>query len=284
MSAGSGTLTATAVGLLIVGEQGTGTLDVGGASVVNARTLAVALSDGTAATGTVLQTGGTVNASAGVAFGGAAAGTAAVAATYTLGGGTLSTPSVSQGTAAGVTGLFHFAGGTLAPTASTTTLMQGLTTADVRAGGAVFDTGGFAVTVAQPLVHNTASAAVDGGLTKLGTGTLTLAGLETYTGPTNAAAGVLTFAAGPAGGGYRRQLLPGGLSVAGGRGRRRHGWRPPPDARAPAAAVTPAVAGTGSLDLPAGLDVPNGDLPPPVAAGAAPPADTSSTAASTRPA
>ena len=222
LSAGSGTLTANAANKLIVGEQGTGTLKVGGTSVVTADVLEVALSDGTAATGSVVQTGGTVNATGGVVFGGQASGSAVVSATYTLGGGTagtgtLYTPSVGQGTGGtNVTGTFHFAGGTLAPTASTTTLMQGLTRADVRAGGAVFDTGSYAVTVAQPLLHDATVTGPDGGLTKVGAGTLTLAGTEAYTGPTNVSAGTLTFAANPAGGGIRRQPLPGGVTVAAG--------------------------------------------------------------------
>ena len=216
LSAGNGVLTANTVNLMAVGEQGTGTLKVGGASVVNTNTLSVGLSNGLAATGTVLQTGGTVNAATGVSFGTAATGTTAVSATYTLGGGTLNTSGVTQGTAAGITGTFHFAGGTLAPTATNFAFMQGLTRADVGLGGARVDTAAFAVNVAQPLLHDATGPAVDGGLTKLGTGVLRLAAIESYTGPTNASAGTLAFAANAAGGGYRRQALPGGLSVAAG--------------------------------------------------------------------
>ena len=213
-----GTLTANSVYRAIVGEQGTGTLLVSGTGAVNVNELSLGLSDGTAATGTVAQTGGTVTAANGVDFGAAATGTAVVSAAYTLGGGTLTTASVIQATGSTkITGAFHFAGGTISPNASTTTFMQGLTTADVAAGGAVFDTAGYAVTVAQPLLHSTAlGTAVDGGLTKLGAGTLTLAGLETYTGPTNVSVGTLAYAANATGAGYRRQLLPGGLSVAAG--------------------------------------------------------------------
>lgn len=59
--------------------------------------------------------------------------------------------------------------------------------------GANIDTNGFNVTVAQPLLHSTigGDAATDGGLTKLGTGTLTLTGASTYTGATTVSAGTL---------------------------------------------------------------------------------------------
>ncbi len=56
-------------------------------------------------------------------------------------------------------------------------------------GGAVFDTGAYDVTNAPALL-----AAGAGGVTKLGAGTLTLQGTNTYTGQTRVQAGVLRFA------------------------------------------------------------------------------------------
>ncbi len=70
--------------------------------------------------------------------------------------------------------------------------MQGLTTADVQAGGAIIDTQGFNVTVAQTLTHSTAlGGTADGGLTKNGAGTLTLTGNNAYSGTTYVAGGAL---------------------------------------------------------------------------------------------
>jgi len=56
--------------------------------------------------------------------------------------------------------------------------LSGLT-ANVRAGGAKLDDNSFAITIAQPLIHDAALGATpDGGLTKFGAGTLTLGHAE----------------------------------------------------------------------------------------------------------
>src|SRR5260370_36608206 len=82
-------------------------------------------------------------------------------------------------------GFILFNGGTLQPTGNSTTFLQTLTGAKVQAGGAVIDTNGFNVTIAQPLVHDVAlGSTADGGLTKIGVGTLTLTGGNPYTRPT----------------------------------------------------------------------------------------------------
>ena len=51
------------------------------------------------------------------------------------------------------------------------------------------DTQGYTVTISQALLHGTGTP--DGGLTKLGSGLLTLTGADTYTGPTTVSAGTL---------------------------------------------------------------------------------------------
>lgn len=146
--------------------------------------------------GSLTQSGGTVTffSDAGVTPGGSGSvdlrGGGGGAYTYHLNGGTLTTPRVQKSGASG-SGIFNFNGGTLKATATSATFLQGLTRANVRDGGAIFDTGNFAVTVAQALLHSNVGgdADTDGGLTKLGTGSLILSGANTFTGPVDVQAG-----------------------------------------------------------------------------------------------
>ncbi len=134
-------------------------------------------------------------------------------------GGTLSTlRSITKGTATGSvstgnTATLNFNGGTLQATGANTTLITGLTVANVRNGGAIIDTQTFSDTIAQALVHSTINgdAATDGGLTKNGSGTLTLSGVNTYNGGTVINGGTLAF--GNAAG--TTQTLSGAISGAG---------------------------------------------------------------------
>jgi autotransporter-associated beta strand protein len=59
----------------------------------------------------------------------------------------------------------------------------------VRTGGAIIDSAGYDITIAQPLINNGVDE--DGGLTKTGNGTLFLNGLNTYTNVTTVAQGLL---------------------------------------------------------------------------------------------
>jgi len=72
-------------------------------------------------------------------------------------------------------------------------LVSGLTTANVQAGGAIIDTNGNnAVTLDQSLVHDASlGSTIDGGLTKIGSGTLALTASNSYTGKTFVSAGTL---------------------------------------------------------------------------------------------
>ena len=110
-----------------------------------------------------------------------------------LNGGTLTALNVGRGAGSAT---FDFNGGTLRARASTTSFVQGLTTAVIQTGGAVIDTQSFNITIAQPLLHDPALAAIlDGGITKQGAGNLTLTGNLTITGPTTLTAGQLLFSA-----------------------------------------------------------------------------------------
>jgi fibronectin-binding autotransporter adhesin len=74
--------------------------------------------------------------------------------TVNLDGGTILVPFVEDG---GGASLFNFDGGTLRARSASGTFLQGLDNAFVHSGGAVIDTNGFAVTVAQPLLAPTGS-------------------------------------------------------------------------------------------------------------------------------
>ena len=139
------------------------------------------------------QAGGTVTfySDAGTTVGGTGnldlnyGGTSAASSdTYNLNGGILTVPQIVA-TSANGTSTFNFNGGTLKPTASTTTFMQGLSAINVQAGGAIIDTAGKNIAIGQTL------ADAGGGLTKLGSGTLTLAGGYGYAGATRVLGGTL---------------------------------------------------------------------------------------------
>ena len=119
-----------------------------------------------AGSGAVNQFGGSVSvASVNLATGGLTS-----SGTYYLGAGMLSTGNVT-----GSSGMskFIFNGGTLQLTADNSGLFAGVTNLQVQNGGAVIDTNGHNVTLAQGLVP---AAGSTGGLTKLGLGNLVFGG------------------------------------------------------------------------------------------------------------
>jgi len=117
--------------------------------------------------------------------------------TINLDGGTLATNRTITGGLYAAS-IFNFNGGTLKANGTTTTLATSLTTVNIRNGGAVIDTNGFNISIAKALTHSTIGGdnATDGGLTKIGLGTLTLSGTDasTYTGVTLIKAGELDLA------------------------------------------------------------------------------------------
>lgn len=119
--------------------------------------------------------------------------------TLNLNGGTVTIQAVQSSGTNGLPGagtsILNFNGGTLKALNNASNFVDDLTAAYVRNGGAVIDDSGASITIGQPLLHSAAAgdAAIDGGLTKLGTGTLTLTGTNTYTGTTVVNEGTLAL-------------------------------------------------------------------------------------------
>lgn len=118
----------------------------------------------------------------------ALAGQAGSDCTLNLDGGSLTVARLGNGNG---TGTINFNGGILKANASSTTFLQGLSSANVQDGGAVIDTSSNSITIAQDLLQG--GGAGTGGLTKNGSGTLTLTGFSSYTGPTVVNAGGLVL-------------------------------------------------------------------------------------------
>ena len=122
-------------------------------------------------------------------------------ATVSLNGGTFTIWKTTQisPTPLNSVNTFLFNGGTLVAGGSGFSVAAPNTNASsgyfVRDGGAKIDTAGFNITFAQPLKHSVlgGDAAIDGGLTKLGAGTLTSTGTNNYTGPTAVRQGTLSL-------------------------------------------------------------------------------------------
>lgn len=140
--------------------------------------------------------GGAVTSSSATAATFASSTSAGASGTLTLNSGILTVFGLAKGGTGVATFNANLNGGTLKATADNATYLAGANSAKVQAGGAFINDGGFLITIAQPLIHDTALAATpDGGLTKSGVGTLTLSGANTYTGNTTVSAGTLELAA-----------------------------------------------------------------------------------------
>lgn len=212
---GSGTINLSggtlAVGAALnIGQRGTlpGIVTLSGTGVLTAGTLVVAdFSSGQLSLGQFTQSGGT--ATVGSILIAKSSTDNAHTGTVDLIGGTLSAGFIAAGTSTSVstnTSTFNFNGGTLKPTANSATFMQGLTAANVKEGGAVIDTDGYDITIAQALQH--AAGATNAPLTKNGAGTLTLSGTNTFVGPVTVNGGTLALA------GYNNLVRP--MTIAGG--------------------------------------------------------------------
>jgi autotransporter-associated beta strand protein len=211
---GSATLTMNAffVGSAnVAGSTASGTVNQNGGTINQVSTavgvFAIGGRTSTAGVGVYNMNGGTLNANGGVRVGGTGIGTLnqngglinALAGiniaritgsfgTNNLNGGTLSTFNVASTT--GSNAVFNFNGGTLQANFSPPAAwMAGGIIANVLSGGAVIDSSNNNVTISVGLLAGSAG----GGLTKKGTGALTLSGTNTFTGPITNTAGVLAL-------------------------------------------------------------------------------------------
>jgi autotransporter-associated beta strand protein len=194
---GGGSWTHSGSGVFQVGNDAVGCVgiltikDTAVLDTVAAITIGVGWGGG--CVGIVNQTGGRITdrSTAGTGFGWEVG--YGSSGTYNFDGGVLETAQV-WGDGRG-DNVLNFNGGTLRALSDAypTNFVTTLTHAYVKAGGAIIDDGGYNLAIDQALEHGP-GAATDGGLTKLGLGTLTLTKASTYTGPTKAQAGVLSCA------------------------------------------------------------------------------------------
>lgn len=163
-------------GQFYIASRGPGTLTVTNSAVLNCGILDVSRSINANIPGTVNLDGGSIVATS--------VGTATASA---------------GGTTTGSTATFNFNGGALKARTNSTAFFRGSTvapivpiTAIVKAGGAIIDSDVFSITDTDPLLTDpNLLGAADGGFKKLGTGTLTMLGTNTYIGDTLVTAGTL---------------------------------------------------------------------------------------------
>lgn len=183
---------------------GAGVLNMNGGSLTKGGDNTTHLDIGASATGVFNQTNGVVtNLVSGTWLGESSSGTwnleggaaylgklvicedGSANGTMNLDGGLLQTTGIGTGSSVAFSTL-NFNGATLQASANNATFISGLTIAEIEAGGAVIDSQGYSINIPQILTD-----AGGGNLTKLGTGTLTLSGANSYSGNTIVNAGTL---------------------------------------------------------------------------------------------
>jgi autotransporter-associated beta strand protein len=117
--------------------------------------------------------------------------TANSAGILNLDGGTLTVTTTGSAIGGGAgTSTVNFNGTTLKAGAGSSSFIAGLKAANVFGGGVIINNNGNSITIPQSLVSGVIN---DGGLTKVGAGTLTLTGTNTYVGWTTIGAGTLAL-------------------------------------------------------------------------------------------
>ena len=210
--------------LMTLGTSSSNRLDVSGAAATNGAVVVIgrSLNSGTGLTSGTLTIGNLDSASQIVATDngtaillGSRTSTGNATGTLNLNGGTITITTTGTGITGGSgTSTVNFNGTTLKAGASSSTWITGLTTANVQSGGARLDSNGFDVTVTQAFSGT-------GGLVKLGSGTLSLTGVSTYTGTTSLNDGVVNLGSAETAGtsgplGRSAAANPGSIVLAGG--------------------------------------------------------------------
>jgi fibronectin-binding autotransporter adhesin len=219
----SGTGTLNCNNWLAIGRGGVGIMNISGGTIAKTDTgndhidIGAGGSSSGSGTGTINQTGGTItNTTTDFWLGEVANGTwnmsggtnylgnliicegTGIASSMNLNGGFLSVGTISSAQPVASSATLNLNGGAIQASGSTTSFINNLTSASMQSGGVTIDTQGFTVTIPQALTDGGG-----GGLIKLGSGSLTLSGANTYTGSTIVSNGTLfTTTASTGGGNY----------------------------------------------------------------------------------
>ena len=176
-------------GLLDIGHSASlgSRFDNGGVAATSSGTLTISGGQVVVGSGTLSTTGGGANGYLYLKNDNASSSGSAI---VNLTGGTLTAKRIVPGTGGGTKAL-NLSGGTLRAGGSDSNFLAAATgfTASIGDGGGTIDTNGFDIAISAPLAAGGA-----GGLSKLGTGSLTLSAANSFTGNTTISAGTLVAA------------------------------------------------------------------------------------------